>query len=188
VGYSKIVTTITSTFTAYYIHLWPTCFLDIPLTPPLPSFDGRAVLYPTTQNLRDYISWRQVDAHINNLYNTTFWALIQRGGITAAEAEKELIGTLSKDKNEILFSRFGINYNNEEEMCKKGSVVFREYDTPPPENGGKEVGTGETLSKSQMEKRRKMQRKAKVVVRFCDVIRNAFWEERPWILGSQAGA
>jgi len=188
VGYSKIVTTITSTFTAYYIHLWPTCFLDIPLTPPLPSFDGRAVLYPTTQNLRDYISWRQVDAHINNLYNTTFWALIQRGGITAAEAEKELIGTLSKDKNEILFSRFGINYNNEEEMCKKGSVVFREYDTPPPENGGEEVGTEETLSKCQMEKRRKMQRKAKVVVRFCDVIRNAFWEERPWILGSQAGA
>ncbi|KAF8243785.1 putative tRNAHis guanylyltransferase [Wilcoxina mikolae CBS 423.85] len=179
---SKIVTTITSTFTAYYIHLWPTCFPNTPLVPPLPSFDGRAVLYPSTQNLRDYISWRQVDAHINNLYNTTFWALIQRGGMTAAEAEKELVGTLSKDKNEILFTRFGINYNNEEEMCKKGSVVFREYDTPPPEE------TGEELSKSQAEKRKKLQGKAKVVVRFCDVIRDAFWEERPWILGCQVGA
>lgn len=28
--------------------------------------------------------------HINNLYNTTFWALQQKGGISATEAEKEL--------------------------------------------------------------------------------------------------
>ena len=28
--------------------------------------------------------------HINNLYNTTFWALIQMGGLDAKEAEKEL--------------------------------------------------------------------------------------------------
>lgn len=35
-------------------------------------------------------------------------------------------GTFSADKNEILFSRFQINYNNEPEMYKKGSVVFRD--------------------------------------------------------------
>jgi tRNA(His) guanylyltransferase len=28
--------------------------------------------------------------HINNLYNTTFWALIQLGGLDAKEAEKTL--------------------------------------------------------------------------------------------------
>lgn len=28
--------------------------------------------------------------HINNLYNTTFWALQQKGGMSATEAEKEL--------------------------------------------------------------------------------------------------
>jgi len=28
--------------------------------------------------------------HINNLYNTTFWALIQRGKMDAIEAEKFL--------------------------------------------------------------------------------------------------
>lgn len=44
----------------------------------------------------------------------------------AKDAEKELSGTISSDKNEILFSRFGINYNNEDEMFKKGSVIFRE--------------------------------------------------------------
>jgi tRNA(His) guanylyltransferase len=59
--YSKLVSTIVSTFTAYYVHLWPIHFPDTPLSPPLPSFDGRAVCYPTVQNLRDYMSWRQVD-------------------------------------------------------------------------------------------------------------------------------
>jgi tRNA(His) guanylyltransferase len=58
---SKLVTTVVSTFTAYYVHLWSTFFPDLPLTTPLPSFDGRAVQYPTIQNLRDYMSWRQVD-------------------------------------------------------------------------------------------------------------------------------
>jgi hypothetical protein len=62
---SKIVTTVVSTFTANYIHLWPTFFPDKPLSPPLPSFDGRAVLYPGVQNLRDYLSWRQVDCELS---------------------------------------------------------------------------------------------------------------------------
>ena len=30
------------------------------------------------------------EGHINNLYNTTFWALIQQGQRTPQEAEKEL--------------------------------------------------------------------------------------------------
>jgi hypothetical protein len=60
-GSSKLVTTIVSTFTAYYVHLWASFFPEMPLSPPLPSFDGRAVQYPSVQNLRDYMSWRQVD-------------------------------------------------------------------------------------------------------------------------------
>lgn len=59
--HSKLVSTIVSTFTAYYVHLWSTHFPGTPLSPPLPSFDGRAVCYPTVTNLRDYMSWRQVD-------------------------------------------------------------------------------------------------------------------------------
>lgn len=35
-------------------------------------------------------------------------------------------GTVSSDKNEILFKRFGINYNNEDDVYKKGSVVYRQ--------------------------------------------------------------
>ena len=99
---SKLVSTVVSTFTAHYVHQWPAFFsppsadgdgtdANAPLDPLLlPTFDGRAVCYPSVQNLRDYMSWRQVDCHINNLYNTTFWALIQLGGMGAKDAEKLL--------------------------------------------------------------------------------------------------
>jgi len=30
----------------------------------LPTFDGRAVVYPSVRELRDYLSWRQVDCMV----------------------------------------------------------------------------------------------------------------------------
>ncbi|RDA89061.1 hypothetical protein CP532_2280 [Ophiocordyceps camponoti-leonardi (nom. inval.)] len=131
---SKLISTVVSTFTANYIYNWPTYFPDTPLSFPLPTFDGRAVCYPSVENLRDYLSWRQVDCHINNLYNTTFWSLVQLGGLENKDAEKALAGTVASDKNEILFSRFQINYNNEPEMFRKGSVVFRDTDCESQES------------------------------------------------------
>lgn len=56
-----------------------------------PSFDARSILYPSKENIRDYLSWRQVDCHINNLYNTAFWALVQKGGMSTTDAEKTLM-------------------------------------------------------------------------------------------------
>ncbi|KAM0123856.1 hypothetical protein ACHAP3_010811 [Botrytis cinerea] len=192
---SKLVTTIVSTFTAYYVHFWSTYFPDpeMQLTAPLPSFDGRAVQYPSVQNLRDYMSWRQVDCHINNLYNTTFWTLIQKGGFDAKGAEKELAGSLAADKNEILFSRFGINYNNEPEIYKKGSVVFRDYELVEPgvpeaidEDSAKTIEQKE-LSKTQEEKDRKRRAKARITVQHVDVIKDEFWQKRPWLLSNKPG-
>ncbi|CBF88750.1 tRNA guanylyltransferase [Aspergillus nidulans FGSC A4] len=189
---AKLVTTIVSTFTAHYIYLWGNYFPDTPLQPPhLPSFDGRAVVYPTIRNLRDYMSWRQVDCHINNLYNTTFWMMVLKGGMSNTDAENELKGTLSSDKNEILFKRFGINYNNEEEIYKKGSVVYRQYQLEErkplkaPEEEGPTVQ--ESISKSQQEKLRKLRRKAQVIVEHVDIIKDEFWERRPWILSGKPG-
>ena len=66
---SKILTTVVSTFTAYYINLWPKHFRDVELLTPLPSFDGRVVLYPSKRNIRDYMSWRQVDCRTLPLYD-----------------------------------------------------------------------------------------------------------------------
>ncbi|GFP56628.1 hypothetical protein ACSS6W_004877 [Trichoderma asperelloides] len=189
---SKLVSTIVSTFTANYVYLWSTYFPDTPLSFPLPTFDGRAVCYPTVQNLRDYMSWRQADCHINNLYNTAFWKLIQLGGLDNKEAEKTLAGTLAADKNEILFSRFKINYNNEPEMFKKGSIIFRDYELVEP-GSHNEAAAADALaepvvqSKSQAEKDKKRRAKAKVVVEHLDIIRDEFWDKRPWILSGKPG-
>ena len=71
----KILTTVVSLFTSSYIFNWNEFFQDVELQYP-PSFDARIVLYPSLQNLMDYLSWRQVDCHINNLYNTAFWWLV----------------------------------------------------------------------------------------------------------------
>lgn len=164
---SKLVTTVVSTFTAYYIHLWPSYFPDAPITLPMPSFDGRSVAYPKIGILRDYLSWRQVDCHINNLYNTTFWTLVLKGGLKERDAEETLKGTTAADKNEILFSRFGVNYNREDEMFKKGSVIYQDM---------RETG-----------KEGKKRRKAGIAIEHVDVIKDDFWGERPWILSGRWG-
>ncbi|KAH7180797.1 Thg1 C terminal domain-containing protein [Fusarium sp. MPI-SDFR-AT-0072] len=189
---SKLVSTVVSTFTANYVYFWSTHFPDSPLSPPLPSFDGRAVCYPSVQNLRDYMSWRQADCHINNLYNTCFWSLIQLGGLDNKEAESTLARTLAADKNEILFSRFSINYNNEPEIYRKGSVIFRDYELVDP-NSHNTMQTIDSQaepveqSKSQKEKDKKSRAKARVVVEHMDIIKDDFWNQRPWLLSNKPG-
>ena len=56
----------------------------------MPVFDARCVLYPNKETLRDYLNWRMVDCHINNLYNTCFWALVLEGKKSRKEAEEIL--------------------------------------------------------------------------------------------------
>ena len=235
----------------------------------LPSFDGRAVLFPTVGNVRDYFAWRQVDCHVNALYNTTFWAMVlgsrtaerdldegsgnremeplneqsqeQQNGerekvgflkpeagstkrkmvavepMAQTEAELRLKGTTSADKNEILWHDYGINYNNVSSLERKGSVVWREmsiekkkqqsdgdhehgdvpgedkYNDYEPDKHGLTVDANPpaaslstaaptTISKTQAEKAKKARRKAEIVVGHVDIIKDAFWRERPWIL------
>ncbi|XP_069755142.1 probable tRNA(His) guanylyltransferase isoform X2 [Narcine bancroftii] len=86
---SKFISHVVSQFSSSFVFYWEDFFKDQSLLFP-PGFDGRVVLYPSNQNLRDYLSWRQADCHINNLYNTTFWALVQQGGLSNREAEEKL--------------------------------------------------------------------------------------------------
>lgn len=80
---SKFTSYINSLFSASYVFFWNHYFKE--KLKQIPCFDSRAILYPTDENLKDYLCWRQVDCHINNLYNTTFWALIQNGGLSNTE-------------------------------------------------------------------------------------------------------
>ena len=120
---SKIQTSFVSLFAASFVFLWPKFFPTTPLRYP-PCFDARTVCYPSLRNIRDYLAWRQADTHINCLYNTTFWCMVQ-GGKSAQEAEAALKGTLSADKNEILFQNHGINYNDLPLVFRKGTTLTR---------------------------------------------------------------
>jgi tRNA(His) 5'-end guanylyltransferase len=62
---SKLVSLVTSCFTGNYVRWWASHFHGQPLQA-TPMFDGRAVCYPSDASLRDYLAWRQADAHINN--------------------------------------------------------------------------------------------------------------------------
>jgi len=86
---SKLATVAASTFAAAYTRFWPLFFPGTPLTA-TPAFDGRAVPYPSTLNLRHYLAWRQADCHVNCQYNACFWALVDRGGVGRTEAAAEL--------------------------------------------------------------------------------------------------
>ena len=63
---SKLVSLVASCFTGSYVRLWPAAMGPERSLHSTPLFDGRAVLYPSARHLRDYLSWRQADAHVNN--------------------------------------------------------------------------------------------------------------------------
>lgn len=171
----KLITTFALAFTTEYYYWWTQLFPEKPLDHErLPQFDCRAVVYPNFQVVRDYFSWRQADCHINNLYNTTFWTLVQRGGLTPQQAEQKLMGTVAADKNEILFQEFGINYNNEPEMYKKGTVLVREYTDAEPD-------LKQELLDRQKQREQKKRRKAEIKTLHCDIIRDDFWHQRPYL-------
>lgn len=155
---SKILTNVNSLFTSSYVFNWNRFFENQHLKYP-PCFDGRIVLYPTVENLKDYLSWRQADVHINNLFNTCFWNLV-KSGLTNQEAEERLRGTVSADKNEILFSEFGINYNNLPAMFRKGTILMT-----------KQIKIEGSKSKKKV-----------VVPVYDDLIREKFWLDHDELL------
>lgn len=123
----------------------------------LPTFDARTVPYATDQLLRDYLSWRQADVHINNLYNTCFWKLVcdKHMQNSAAEEYLRVHGTYSDDKRKLLLTMFNIEYDQLPEMYKKGTILMR-----------KVVGNGAPLA----------------VPYHVDMIGDPFWSEHSEIL------
>ncbi|ODV96449.1 hypothetical protein PACTADRAFT_2742 [Pachysolen tannophilus NRRL Y-2460] len=175
---AKLITTFSSSFSSYYQFYWAEFFVEPEsiLKPyRLPTFDARAVCYPNSGKIRDYFSWRQVDCHINNLYNTVFWNLVSKGNLTPEQAENRLIGTLASDKNEILFKEFAINYNNEPEIFKKGTVIVRELSNW--KNDQEKVINTELTKKNL-----KNLKKADLKLYHTDIINDTFWQERPYLL------
>lgn len=52
---------------------------------------------------------------------------------------------------------------------------------------GEDRRVGREMSKTQKEKERKKRSKAKILIEHVDIIRDEFWEKRPWILSGKLG-
>ncbi|XP_006813680.1 putative tRNA(His) guanylyltransferase [Saccoglossus kowalevskii] len=173
---SKLMTNVVSLFAASYVFNWSKFFPNKQLMYP-PAFDCRVVVYPSDENLRDYLSWRQADCHINNLYNTCFWKLVLQGGYSTKEAEQKLKGTYSSDKNELLFSQFDINYNELPQLFRKGTVLFWQKVEEKLMKHFKSKDS-ERLETKEVTRVRNV-----VVTQHIDIIGDEFWKLHPEILG-----
>jgi len=96
-------------------------------------------------------------------------------------------GTNSAKKNQLLFERFGINYNDVPERMRKGSVVVREevWDSPCSvslsANDCHKVAKEDTSDVKDKGKGKQKGTLTRVTVLHCDLIRDEFWKERPYI-------
>lgn len=158
------------------------------------------------------------------MYNTSFWSLIQLGGLDNKEAEK----TLAVSSHQYL-SRFWLivigNSGSGQERdplfpvlnklqqrtrdLQKGqrhlprcmlndpypcshSANSEQYELVDP-NSHNVVQMVEAQaeplqqSKTQKEKDRKSRAKARIVVEHLDIIKDEFWDRRPWLLSGKPG-
>ncbi|XP_024178017.1 tRNA(His) guanylyltransferase 1 isoform X2 [Rosa chinensis] len=163
---SKIVSVMVSLFTSMYTMKWKDFFPERDLKYP-PYFDGRAVCYPSSEILRDYLAWRQVDCHINNQYNTCFWQLV-KSGKSKSEAQNFLKGTLAGDKDKLL-KQFGIDYSKLPVMFRQGSSTFWDKGDIIMINNNKPSDENS---------------QNKVVIEHCNIIESSFWCAHPTILNA----
>ncbi|CAG7721747.1 unnamed protein product [Allacma fusca] len=167
----KIVAAIVSQFSAAFAVFWNEFFPDTELQFP-PSFDCCIWALQTHQNVRDYFSWRQAECHFENLYNTAYSNLLQ-DGVSKTDVEKELSGASVRVLNEILLSRFNMEYKNKPELYKQGTVII----LPATTNG--------FLSPKE-----KIPRRDSLLDKFielnCCVEDDTFWGNYPHVLNSKA--
>lgn len=167
----KIVSTVVSMFTACYVMNFEK--ITGKSLKSIPTFDCRLVCYPSLKVLADYFSWRQADCHINNLYNTCFWVLVQKGNMSRKDAEKRLSKTLADEKNELLFSQFGINYSQEEAVFRKGTVIRRIWEADE-----EKMKKYEQIKEKEPERKIDPPRKKQKIIQTNeDIISKKFWEQ-----------
>ena len=89
------------------------------------AFDSRISQLPTLGHVLDYFSWRGEDAHRNALNGHCYWTL-RREGQDPREATQTLAGMSVADKNELLFQRAGVNFNDLPRWQKRGTGIYWE--------------------------------------------------------------
>lgn len=140
-----------------------------------------------------------LSGHINNLYNTCFWSLVN-SGVSNSEAQKQikvkilltssptcvciyirLQDTCAAEKNELLFSKFGINYNKLPQLYRKGTTLIWQPTQPKEVEATQPVEQLSTAKPSGSQETRK-QVKPEILVLNIDIIGEQFWNEHSYIL------
>lgn len=105
---------------------------------------------------------------------------------------------MSGDKNEILFSQFGINYNNEPELFRKGTVLVAPKPSEVKRGSRKsrkayaermKSGQGETIEDTTDKLEGLVVSAAEtkncldeIIELNCDIIKDQFWNDYPYVL------
>lgn len=109
----------------------------------MPYFETQVFQLPNEAVLVNYFKTRQLMCHYNNLHATAFWKLVYEKNLSKADAHEmlkviygsyfgldfftncEFQGKTESDLNEILFNEFYVNYNNEPDIYRKGTLIYK---------------------------------------------------------------
>ncbi len=88
------------------------------------AFDGRVVLVKDTEDIIDYMIWRQDEAWRNALNSYALKAL-EKEGLGRREAAEKLRGKRAEELHEIIFQKLGVNITKIPAWQRRGVVVRR---------------------------------------------------------------
>lgn len=102
------------------------------------NFDARAFQIPARMEVMNYFIWRQQDATRNSVS-----AVAQ-----SLYSHRELDGKTSNEKQEMIFAKSGINWNDYPSRQKRGGIIEKvEEEVYSPHAGVSKLGTGPGTSK-----------------------------------------
>ena len=91
----------------------------------LGAFDCRICQLPTAKLVVDYFRWRNEDAHRNALNAHCYW-LLRDEGAGVQQATAQLSGLSVADKNELLFAKRNVNFNDLPAWQRRGTGLYWE--------------------------------------------------------------
>jgi tRNA(His) 5'-end guanylyltransferase len=86
-----------------------------------PHFDARVFTLPNATEVANYFLWRQRDAVRNSVSMAA----------QAKFSHSQLHGKTSGQMQEMLFSEYGINWNDYPDACKRGWITYRQAHNEP---------------------------------------------------------
>ncbi len=115
-------------------------------------FDCRISQLPTCDLVVDYLRWRHEDAHRNALNAHCYWAL-RKEGQTVRQATDHLHGMSVSDKNELLFQKLQLNFNDLPRWQRRGIGLYWESFERPAVNpvSGESLTTTRRRIKQEIE-------------------------------------